>query len=91
MEYMYFLPPIEVLIFNLINLNHCLTRRYSIFKTVLVLCIFTGFFILPWILFPGKGFYGKGQLSIFGFLYIIPLKFLYLEKIELLFINICMN
>ncbi|WP_367924160.1 GGDEF domain-containing protein [uncultured Ruthenibacterium sp.] len=91
MEYVYFLPPIEVLIFNLINLDRCLTRKYSIFKTALVLCCFTALFSLPWILSPGKEFYGKGQLSVLGFLYIVPLKFLYQEKLELLFTNVCMN
>lgn len=86
-----FLPLIEVLIFNLINLNYCVTRRYSILRTVTVLCTFTAFIILPGILFPAIEVYGNGQFSILGFIYIIPLKFLYLEKMELLFINMCMS
>ena len=92
MEYvLYTLPSIEVLIFNLINLEYCITRKYSRFKAVTVLFLFTAFILLLWALFPEKELYGKGQFPILGFIYIIPLKYLYHEKMELIFINMCMS
>ena len=47
MEYVYILPMVEVLVFNVITLDHCFKRKYSKFKMVAVfffftvLCIFT--------------------------------------------------
>lgn len=84
MKYGFILPSVEVLILNLINANFCFKRKYSIFKTVTVLCGFTALFFLPLFLLPKETFSGNGELSLLGFIYIIPLKFLYDEKAEML-------
>lgn len=91
MKYMYILPSIEVLFFNLITLNYCFKRKYSMFITVTVFCAFTVILLMPWVLFKEDVFAGNGKFSVFGFIYIIPLKFLYDEKIERLFLNMCMS
>ena len=91
MEYVYILPMVEVLVFNVITLDHCFKRKYSKFKMVAVFFFFTVLCILPAALFKRDVFNGDGKFSIFGFLYIIPLKFLYDEKIERLFLNMCMS
>ncbi len=91
MEYMHIWPSIEVLIFNLIVLDHCFKRKYSILKEAAVFCAFTAFFVLPLVFFKRDVFDGSGRLSILGFIYIIPLKFLYDEKTERLFLNMCMS
>ena len=77
MEYTQTLPYLEVLIINLITLNHCFKRKYSVFKTVMVFLVFTVFLIVPIVMFNGGTFNGNGKFSIFGFIYIIPLKILY--------------
>lgn len=91
MKYMYIVPLLEILVFNLITLNHCFRRKYSIFKTVIVLLAFTVFGLFPWVLLSKQVFNGNGRFSILGFVYIIPLKFLYDEKWERLFLNMCMS
>lgn len=91
MEYMHIWPSIEVLIFNLIVLDHCFKRKYSILKEAAVFCAFTAFFVLPLVFLKRDVFDGSGRFSILGFIYIIPLKFLYDEKTERLFLNMCMS
>lgn len=91
MKYMYLLPSIEVLFFNLTTLNYCFKRKYSMFVTVIVLCAVTVLFFLPWIFIRDDIFDGKGKFSVLGFIYVIPLKFLYDEKFERLFLNMCMS
>lgn len=91
MEYVYMVPLLEVLFFNLIILNNCFTRKYSIFKTIAVLWAFTAFGILPLVLLSKEVFSGNGRFSILGFIYLIPLKFLYDEKWERIFLNMCMS
>ena len=41
MEYVYILPMVEVLVFNVITLDHCFKRKYSKFKMVAVFFFFT--------------------------------------------------
>ncbi len=91
MDYIYTLPSIEVLIFNLITLNHCFKRKYSIFKTIAVFFVFTVFLVLPTLFLKNVEYSGSGKFTIFGFIYIIPLKLLYDEKIEKLYLNMCMS
>ncbi len=100
-EYMYVLPSIEflvvnlstlkVLVVNLITLNYCFKRKYSVFKTILAFFAFTAFLVMPIVLYKNDLFNGNGRFTIFGFLYIIPLKFLYDEKLDRLFLNMCMS
>lgn len=91
MEYGYILPTIEVLIINLVTLNHCFKRKYSLPKTIAALCIFTVFCVFPWTLPAREIFSGNGRFSILGFIYIIPIKLLYDEKLEMLFLSMCMS
>lgn len=91
MDYIYTLPSIEVLIFNLITLNYCFKRKYSVFKTIAVFFVFTMLLVLPIVFLENDGFDGNGKFTIFGFIYIIPLKLLYDEKFERLFLNMCMS
>lgn len=91
MKYGFILPSVEVLILNLINANLCFKRKYSIFKTVTVLCGFTALLFLPLFLLPKETFSGNGEFLLLGFIYIIPLKFLYDEKAEMLLLGMCMS
>ena len=91
MEYVYIIPTIEVLVFNLITLNCCFKRKYSLFKTIAILCVFTVLLISPGMIYRRDIYNGEGRFSILGFIYIIPLKLLYEEKIEKLFLNMCMG
>ena len=91
MEYLRILPLTEVLIFNLVTLNCCFKMKYSLIKTAAVFCVFTVFCIYPGLIFISNVFNGNGKFSIFGFLYIIPLKYLYGEKIESILLNMCMS
>ena len=90
MEYIYTLPLIEVLIFNLIILNYCFKRKYSMFKTIVSFVVFTVIFYLPIFILKNVKFDGNGKFSILGFMYIFPLKLLYDEKAERLLLNMCM-
>lgn len=47
MEYVYILPMVEVLVFNVITLDHCFKRKYSKFKMVAVF-----FFLLYYVFCP---------------------------------------
>ena len=91
MEYGYILPTIEVLIINLVTLNQCFKRKYSLFKTILALCTFTVLCVFSWVLPSRETFSGNGRFSILGFIYIIPIKLLYDEKLEMLFLSMCMS
>lgn len=91
MAYGYILPSIEVLIFNLLTAGHCFKRKYSLLKTGAALCAFTAAVLLLLIAFPVKAFDGRGRFTILGFVYIIPLKWLYDEKLEMLFLGMCMS
>lgn len=91
MRLIYTLPIIEVLVFNLITLNSCCRRKYSLFKTIAIICIFTVLCILPGPIFLSSIFVGDGRWAIFGFLYIIPLKFLYHERTDSIVLNMCMS
>ena len=90
MEYAYSLPLLEVLVINLITLDHCFKRKYSGFKTILAFCAFTVFCIFSLVFCNREIFTGDGTYLIFGFIYIIPLKILYGEKFERLLLNMCM-
>ena len=92
MEYLHLLPSLEVLLFNLITLNHCLKRKYTMLKTVIILfCVVIVFSVLPGLFIKTDMFDGSGKFSVFGFIYIIPLKFLYDENLERIFLSMCMS
>lgn len=85
------LPLLEVLVLNLFILDRCFDRRYSKLRTILVLSIFTFIFILSFLFLPVGAVDGRGRFSVLGFIYIIPLKYLYSEKWGLLLLDMCMS
>lgn len=85
-----FLPIFEILFFNLFFLDRCCHRRFSLSRTLIVLLGFSALFVLGFCLLSQKlAALGDGQLFIFGLLYIIPLNYLYKEKLPLLLIIMC--
>ena len=70
MEYLHLLPSLEVLLFNLITLNHCLKRKYTMLKTVIILfCVVIVFSVLPGLFIKTDMFDGSGKFSVFGFIF----------------------
>ncbi len=90
MAFLQFLIPFEMLIFNLITINFCCHRKYSLFKTVLGLAGFTAAFYLVLIFVFRYTMEGDARAALTGFLYLIPFRFLYKEKPSLLFVITCM-
>lgn len=84
------LPPLEVLIFNLLTINHCSTRKYSVRRTIAVLAVFSAVLLCFCMIFAEEiSFQGNGNLSLFGMIYLLPLKYLYKEKPLLLVVIVC--
>ena len=85
------LPMFEVLFFNLLSLDFCAHRKYSALKTVLVYLGFTAVFFGAWVFISRLLSLdsGNGRFVIFGFLYLLPIRFLYKERTYLLFIILC--
>ena len=85
------LPMFEVLFFNLFSLDFCAHRKYSALKTVLVYLGFTAVFFGAWVFISRLLSLdsGNGRFVIFGFLYLLPIRFLYKERTYLLFIILC--
>lgn len=91
MEYGFIIPAVEVLIFNLVTLDHCLTRRYTFGRTAAVILMFTALLFMAVFGFLGNEIQGDGRFTVVGFIYIIPLKILYEEKLDVMILNICMS
>ncbi len=90
MEIIQYLPTLELLIFNLFSIDRCCHRKYSRAITGLILFLFSvAFFTFSLNFSKELSFQGDGKLSLFGFLYLIPFRFLYKEKLPLLFIICC--
>lgn len=85
-----FLPIVELAAINLFTADRCCSRKYSGKRTFLTLFLFSAaLFLLFWALSPALSLRGDGKLSAAGFLYLIPLGYLYKEKRTFLFILIC--
>ena len=90
MQLIQYVPTLEMLIFNLITIDRCCQRKYSAWKTALILSIFSAvMFILFLKLDPTVPFKGNGSLSLVGFVYLIPFRYLYKEELPLLSIIVC--
>ena len=83
------LPVWEVLIFNIATANRCCHRKYSVRFTALVLLLFSLVFIGVTAFFYNTPFQGNGRLSLLGFVYLLPMVFLYRERIPLLLVIMC--
>lgn len=84
-----FLIILEMLCVNIASFEGFCKRKYSRSVSFLVLAFFSLLFFGSIIfLFPQ---YGDGKLMILGFLYLIPLSFLYENTIFQMFIIMCMN
>ena len=90
MSMIYLLPPLEMVFFNSITMHRCSHKKYANSITVAVLSLFTAVFL-------GIGYYlrfpltGDSKYGLTGLLYLIPLKFLYREKLSRLFVSMCMS
>ena len=90
LEFITFIPALELLLVNLIIINRCCSRKYSLLKTFSILIIFSGALFTFFYIFADKfSFHGNGTLSLFGFIFLIPFRYIYKEKTFLLFIVTC--
>ena len=87
-----FLVVAEMLFVNLSSTHYCFHRKFLLWKTNLILFICgilvigVGFCILP----GTKGFgNGNGMFVLAGFLFLIPLKYLYQESLRQILVIIC--
>ena len=84
-----YLPIIELLFFNSLTVHQCCEKKYSVFRTVLVIVLFSlGLLAVFWLL-PFLSIPADGSLSLVGFVYIIPLRYLYRERTALLVVIMC--
>lgn len=77
------LVALEMLIINMNVVNLCCTKKYSLKKTVFVIVIFTILLVSASYagLSRGKNFgNGNGMFTLIGALYIVPLKYLYVDS-----------
>ena len=85
------LPMFEVLFFNLLNVDLCSHRKYSLVQTIIGLLGFTAiFFAIFTALAQAFSFsQGEGRFAVFGFFYLVPFRLLYKEKAPILFVITC--
>ena len=78
---------LEMLLVNCSTVHYCAKSRYSLLKTLSVLAAFTlVFFIAAHFIMPN---FGSGASAVVGFLYILPLYWLYDVKIDKLLSIMC--
>ena len=85
-----YLPTLELLFFNLFTIDRCCHRKYSFLKTFLMLFLFSAvLFGISYTFAEELSFQGDGSLSLYGLVFLIPFRYLYREKLPLLFIIVC--
>ena len=89
LSFLQYLPILELLVFNLISVDKCLHRKYSAARTGSVLALFSVACFFLSILFLRPSFKGNGSLSLFGFIYLIPFRVLYKEKMPVMIVIFC--
>ena len=90
MDFLQYIPVLELLFFNLLTIDRCCHKKYSSGVTALVLFLFSAaFFGISYHFAQQLSFRGDGRLSAGGFLFMIPMSFLYRESPPLLFTIIC--
>ena len=76
--------------FNLFTIDRCCHRKYSFLKTFLMLFLFSAvLFGISYTFAEELSFQGDGSLSLYGLVFLIPFRYLYREKLPLLFIIVC--
>ncbi len=84
------LPTLEVLVINLVSVGLCLKRKYSRRFTVLVLVAFSAAVVaLTLALAKPMNFQGDGRTMLAGFVYLLPLRFLYQARPLVIFTIMC--
>ena len=84
------LPTLEVLVINLVSVGCCLKRKHSRRFTVLVLVAFSAaILMLTLALAKPLNFEGDGRTMLAGFIYLLPLYFLYQARPLVLFTIMC--
>lgn len=84
---------LEIVFVNVITISKCCEKKYKWYINLLTLLLFSsvvfglGFYCISRFSFYGNG---NGLFVVFGFLYLIPLGFLYKERVYQLFTIICM-
>ena len=85
-----FIPILEILILNLITFDRCCERKYTAVRTVLINTLFTAtvcvLIKIASLFLPIRG---DGNLLLGGFIYLLPLTYLYRENIIACFIVMC--
>ena len=85
-----YIPVLELLVFNLFSIDKCLRKKYSSFKAILVLLLWTavqfGFF---YIISDRVAFEGNGSLMLLGLLYLIPFRYLYRNTTVIILVVSC--
>ena len=77
---------IEVLFFNLLTTQICCHPRYTKGKTIGVLVLFSALFFGAFVsVSEAISFVGDGKWSLFGFIYLVPFRFLYKEKTPIIY------
>lgn len=85
-----YLPILEVGFFNMFSIYSCCHKRYSPFRTVLVLAAYTAFMLAFFIYFSEVlSFRGDGRLMLGGLFYLLIFHFLYKERLSLLLTITC--
>lgn len=85
-----YLPSLELLFFNLFTIDRCCHRRYGFLKTVLTLFLFSAvLFAISYTFAEELSFNGDGSLSLCGLIFMIPFRFLYKDKLPVLFLIVC--
>ena len=84
------LPALELLFFNLASIDLCCHRKYSRWKTALILAVFSVGLLAFCLAFAEDiSFRADGRMSLFGLIYMIPLHYLYRDKFPILFTVTC--
>ena len=80
MSILIYLPSLEVLFFNLFTIDKCCRRKYPAVKTAAVPLVFSVVLFSIFYTFSEElAFFGDGTLSLLGFVYLIPMRYVYKE------------
>lgn len=84
-----YLPTLIMLFFNLLTTDRCCHRKYSAARTFFVCALV--FVLTPFCssLLLNATFWQDGKIALLGFLYIIPFRYLYKEKLFFMFVIMC--
>lgn len=90
MDFVQYIPILELLFFNLFSIHRCCHKKYSTAKVIFVLALFSAALFLFFLIFAEQfSFRGDGRMSLGGFLFLIPFRLLYRENYLLLFVITC--